>query len=515
MPSFEHIKIHETELIRATKLEKLGQVNTICGPNNSGKSTLLRCLSRGDSLIQGHTLTMEILDKLVRAWVAPNVDDAGALRDRLKSELSKDLLRNADATPVIYSDEHNQFVECVKRIASNAGTQQSPTWMHLSQTGAPSDMAMHIPLSIILANKPPTIAVIPPKRSLDVASAPALNSAAVEFDGRGLTPELFRLKNQQQDSAERKLFEKLVAAFAEVSGGCSFDVVSNAGNALALRIKGAHGTWVEAAQSGLGLHDLLTILYWSIVGQQEVLIVEEPENHMHATMQRRLLQVLKRETEKQYFFSTHSNVFLDSQFVDRVFTTSWATKIEVADQTSRAQLLNDLGYTIADNLVCDLVVLVEGPSDIPVLQELIGKVGVADKHTLKFWPLGGDIMDQTDLTVLTQSMHVVALIDGDPKSSKVRERFVDNCNKHQISVTRLARYAIENYFTIAAIRQVFPEVEKNHPEILPDCKVAEQIGFSTKKSGREIAKVLPLEAIESTDLMEFIRDIGRRLAGRK
>ena len=123
--------------------------------------------------------------------------------------------------------------------------------------------------------------------------------------------------------------------------------------------------------------------------------------------------------------------------------------------TSRATALHELGYSIADNLVSDLIILVEGPTDRPVLEEFLAKEGLLQNFSIKVWPMGGDIMSQLDLSIFTASYKVIALVDHDPGSDKERKRFEDNCTAAKIPLHRLERRSIENYFSITAFRDVF------------------------------------------------------------
>lgn len=119
--------------------------------------------------------------------------------------------------------------------------------------------------------------------------------------------------------------------------------------------------WIDAVDCGLGLQDLLIILYFSIHPDFDVVLVEEPESHLHPELQKKLLIYLKEDSKKQFFISTHSNIFLNNALVDRVFFTYYEGSVKVTDATSRSSILNNLGYSVSDNLMSDLVILVEGP----------------------------------------------------------------------------------------------------------------------------------------------------------
>lgn len=222
-------------------------------------------------------------------------------------------------------------------------------------------------------------------------------------------------------------------------------------------------------------------------------------------MQRRLLGFLADTRDKDYFLTTHSNVFLNNAFVDRVFFTRFDGRVQVDDATSRASILDDLGYSVTDNLVSDLIILVEGPNDVPVIEAFLLKMGIFSRFNIKIWPLGGDIMDQTDLTVFAQNYKILALVDSDPGSKAVRDRFEKKCDELYIPLHRLERYAIENYFSLEALRTVFKgQIQETIQEIQPNTTLESQIGINVKKNNRKIAQVMNVEDLAGTDLETFL-----------
>jgi predicted ATP-dependent endonuclease of OLD family len=187
----------------------------------------------------------------------------------------------------------------------------------------------------------------------------------------------------------------------------------------------------------------------------------------------------------------------------------------VENVTSRAALLASLGYSVADNLISDLVILVEGPSDKAILDEFFRMLGLSSAYVIRIWPLGGDIMGQLDLAVFSDAYRLIALIDTDPKSGKVRETFKEKCVAKGIPVHQLNRYAIENYLSLPAIERV---MHQKAPEGLtkldPKKKVSDQLGFDVKRNAASIAREMTLEDLNGTDLFEFLKKAEQMLTGK-
>lgn len=497
---FEHLKVFNIKGLQECTLPDLGKINVVCGKNNSGKTTLLEGINSPDNRAFGKTLG----DEAANYFCEKTAFRMGLKDPRPTHYLNQrymELLKEVMAGRVWYSNEEQTFTE---QVRDGFTPSRSENYRFVGD-------AVREAYQSLFSEEPLRTVLLPPKRSLEIEAGIHIGAPTIPGGG-GIINRLFHAKNQPEGSEERCFHTRVSEAFSQVSSGYSFDIFTLASekkaNVIRLDFSFKGGPWISAEDSGLGLRDMLVILYFSLGSDHDVILIEEPESHMHPDMQRRLLHLLHSETSKQFFLTTHSNVFLNSAFADRVFFTYFEDSVKVDDATSRAAILHDIGYDVTDNLVSDLVILVEGPKDIPVLEEFLMKWGLFGSYSIKIWPLGGDIMDQVDLSVFAENYSITALIDNDPGSKRIRERFIANCERYKIPVHQLERYAIENYFSLRALReQCGSQIDSSISTIDPDTKLENQIGFNVRRNNRRIAQIMTLDEIRDTDLYDFFEEV--------
>lgn len=500
-----YINIKNHKALKHAQMLGLGNINVILGKNNSGKTTILEALNKPDCYSIGRKIDdVEWLVSLFKGQADGYTNPP--------PNLSIDWFRNyilglSQNDEIWYTENKTDIINKIKSAQKSNST--------LGNFGA--DIFNHELIIDKFFQKSKdyfSTVLIPPKRQIEFISEIKLSQETTST-GAGIINRLFLLKNQDLESVNYKIYQKIYNIFTEITGA-RFNIIPNENNQIEL-VYNADKNWISASDSGLGLSDILVIISLINLSNYNVILLEEPENHLHAGYQKKLLNYFRSIKNKQFFISTHSSIFLDPLLVDKIFYCSNDGEITLSDQTSKSEIISSLGYSVAENLVADVLVLVEGPTDIPIYQEMFNWLGIDSKYNVKFWSLGGDIMASLDLSVFAERNNVFAIIDSDKGSHVQRTRFKENCEKYGIKCLKLSRNSIENYFPLNAIKEVFPgQISDEIINLSPTKSVDKQIGFYDKNrtikiKNAEIVKNMNIDDIRESDLFYFIQEIKELL----
>jgi predicted ATP-dependent endonuclease of OLD family len=194
------------------------------------------------------------------------------------------------------------------------------------------------------------------------------------FDGKSLVLELAKYQNpvfgRDDDKKKFRRIEELVQkllhlpdAKLEVTRESPTIVIESGGTRLPL------------SSYGTGVHELIILLTAVLSIENSICCIEEPEIHLHPTLQREFIEFITTETSNQYLITTHSSTLINANLTMppetkhqiQVFHLKLADGVTVGgpviETLDSLTALNDLGVKASDILQANSIIWVEGPSD--------------------------------------------------------------------------------------------------------------------------------------------------------
>lgn len=127
--------------------------------------------------------------------------------------------------------------------------------------------------------------------------------------------------------------------------------------------------WLEIACAGSGFLQVLLLHSSLLYGEPVVVLIDEPDMHLHRLLQNKVYDRLPRSRESQLVVSTHSDVLVDAAELNRLRSVTGAGLVRVEHESWLQDALRLLTNSDVHTAVAiQRILYVEGKTDVPILR---------------------------------------------------------------------------------------------------------------------------------------------------
>jgi hypothetical protein len=461
------VKVEFFKRFEATSFE-LGDDIVLAGPNNSGKTTLLQAVA--------------VWNLALQRWQAEHAESSKA-KQRTGVPVSRN---DFTAVPLremnlLWFDRDTAYSEGEKQgakagqpklvaVALYGRNRQGNEWNLTVALRYANKEQIYVKLADDQGN--PVTEIPTGAKELNIVHVPPFSGIGAEETGLQLGYQNRLVGQGKPGDILRNLLLEVHRADKEKKSGLwralAQDVWSLFGYRLKepqyseatdpfIRIEYTHGegrTAFDVASAGSGFHQVLTLLGFFYARPASVLLLDEPDAHLHVILQRQVYDLLRsvaRRRQCQLLVSTHSEIILEDTGAEQMLSF-YGPPHRLAIDTQRDQVrealkrLSSLEILAAEN--GQNILYVEDESDFKMLTEF---ARVLNHGFLRFaatpfvCPIHGRDAREArahffGLKAIRPQVKGVLLLDGDNRNLPEREIGADN-----LTVLRWKRYEIENY----------------------------------------------------------------------
>ena len=502
-----HIKNYKS--LKNVKIDNIGNFNVFIGKNNSGKSNILEALALQDIKFdpeqihfEENAATIEIIYDNDIGYFLPKFKDE--ITKKLKTGQYRQVVEVKTIKHVLVHERDKLKLEFIietpvgqiKRVTTkeNGGSNGNLTFVEQLVKTPPELVDVYggyMPASESEANIPPEIKEVYPSRTLkdqvkiinDILSKikKETNISFLKIDDKRSIPKdlslLDEIKDFINDPRNRLKKGKLMEYIKRIESDI-YEVYTPRKGEIKLTYEEYPKRGINFNDFGSGMLQLVEIIYRILKAEDQIVLIEEPEMNLHPEAQRILLDFLEDQSKnKQILITTHSPIFASQTKLENVRLVAKNNKAETylssITEENIYRIIEELGVKPGDIFDDDVLVFVEGSSDVGIFQEFTKKL----KLNLKIGFIDsegyGNMHYYANAKILQSrrvKIPVFVIFDGDTerrkKHKEIKRRLEKELDIPEDHIITLNKNSIEDYILIPrAIKEAFPEMKMSEDEI--------------------------------------------------
>lgn len=452
-------------------IENLEKINIFIGKNNTGKSNILKFLEtiKGD---QDWGIRVGINKTPLNKNVVFTEDDVFGLdlRNPIELTIEFDLPQNADFSPLEISQWYVTY-----QISVQADGHSSIAMVDSPIHHEPEDRIRGYAQKKLGTSggsfderKTQVVQSVNPSMLISLPKIQSLGEFRKLKEDENLRIRLHSIvhPSYKQPQYNQKKAD-LLSFVKDILGEDVEILIPNINQEIELKIGGRHHS---LSAMGTGVHEVILLGMHLIMADPSLFCIDEPELHLHPTVQRSFLKFISKNTDHIYFISTHSNSFLDFEAGDKaIYRTSLEEGRTVLqrcrDMADTYEVLNDLGIRASELLQSNGIIWVEGPTDRVYIKKWLefSEPSLQEGLHFTFQYYGGKLLNQYSigeeafkelLNMLFINRNAFIVIDSDmPKKfgttdlRDTKQRILQEAHTNGVGVWVTAGREIENYLT--------------------------------------------------------------------
>ncbi len=287
----------------------------------------------------------------------------------------------------------------------------------------------------------------------------------------------------------------------------SLDIAPTADN-LSLHLT-VNGKPYKQHEVGSGLAHFVIVLANAALKNPDWILIDGPELNLHPALQLDFLTTLAKYAKEGVWFSSHSIGLARSAAYSVTRFGEGDSDIRPLAGTPRlSEFLGEMSFSSHKELGFEKILLVEGPTEVPTIQQFLRML--AKDHKVILLPLHGHMPKADELDeILRINANIAVLIDSEKTSEAAalnhdRQECLSLCGNKGLKAHVLDRRATENYFPDSVVKRVFGP---NYRALSPYEKLSDANPHWSKSQNWKMAADMAFEDIRETDLGKFLEEL--------